>query len=313
MSDTNGNFPNNSLEGVLNAGLRIIDQDQSITFTKYTRTVLPYDGYVFWIKSTILDPNTPAPVITIDGSLHYYTDQKQELDKTIAYQNVIFTTLVQIADFNNLQPEELYIGSFDDFYFSFSSHKNYYEQAGLWHYEGQAIYPQMRTQIVNDLETFNNLDLIVSNSLPIWLALNNFAPVYPSYLVAENISPPYIACHIDEDSTTFDQPIPLVNAEGTWQLAKDKVKLILYGFDNKAVQNYLQYIIDSSWDGSFGILSVGLGATDGKHIQSELNILGQQKFIELEISYNQHAVYTSALNYILRVLPTTITFSSIRS
>lgn len=310
MIDLEGNFPDNQLEGVLKAGLRVIDQNQNITFTKYTRVILPYDGYVFWVLSTLLDPETAAPVIQIDGSFHYNSDQRQELASTIAYQNVIFTTNTMITDFNNLQPSEAYFGSFDDLQFSFSSHKNYYEQAGLYHYEGQAVYPQMATQIVDTLEVFDKREIIISNSLPIWLALNDFAPVYPSYLVPENLKPPYIVCHIDENRTEQLQPIPLVNCDGTWQLMKDRVKLVIYGFNNQDAQNYLQYIIRSSMrDNGFGIMQMGMGVKDGKHIQSELNVVAQQKFVELDISYNQHAVYKTAINYILHVLPIPVSYN----
>lgn len=310
MIDLNGNFPDNQLEGVLKAGLRTIDQNQSITFIKYTRVILPLDGFVFWVKSSLLDPSTPAPVLQIDGSFHYNTDQRQELASTIAYQNVVFTTNDEIVDLNNLQPDDAYFGQFGDLQFSFSSHKNYYEQAGQWHYEGQAVYPQMRTQIIDDLSLLDQRAVIVSNSLPIWIGLNDFAPVYPSYLVPENLTPPYIACHIDEDRTYALQPIPLLNDEGTWQLMQDKVKLVFYGFNNRDIQNYIRYVVDASWKrDTFGIMNEGIYVRDGKHIQSELNVLAQEKFIELDISYNQHAVYNSALIFIKEVLPTSTQFN----
>lgn len=296
--DLDGNFPDNQLEGALLAGLRSISQDQHIVFIAYTRVILPYDGSVFWVK----DPSV-AP-IKVFGSFHYQTDQKQELDHTIAYQNVTFTTPTHIADFNDVQPDTLWLGQGTDFEFSFSSHGNYYEQANLWHYRGQAVFPEMRTQVLQDYQELPNA-AIVSNSLPIFIALNDYAPVYPSYLVPENISPPYIVCHIDPDATVALQPIPLLTDSDTWQLMRDKVRLVIYGFDNRTVQNYLQYIARSSLSGGFGIMKMGLVVKDGKHIQSELNVLGQQKFVELEISYNQSAVNDYILQYIRKVLPVT--------
>ena len=297
--DLDGNFPDNQLEGALIAGLRSISQNQHVIFIQYTRVILPYDGSVFWIRTPGVDP------IEVFGSFHYQTDQKQELDHTIAYQNVTFTTPVQINDFNDLQPEQMWIGQGPDFEFSFSSHGNYYEQANLWHYRGQAVYPEMRTQV---LQSYQDLPqaAIVSNSLPIFIALNDYAPVYPSYLVPDNLSPPYIVCHIDPDATMALQPIPLYTPDNTWQLMRDKVRLVIYGFDNRTVQNYLQYIARSSFDGGFGIMKMGFVAKDGKHIQSELNVLAQQKFVELEVSYNQSAVYDYILQYIRKVLPITI-------
>ena len=294
--DLSGNFPDNQLEGALRAGLQSISQNQNVVFVKYNRVILPYDGYVFWVKDPDTDP------IEVFGSFHYQTDQKQELDHTIAYQNVVFTTPTQINNFNDLQPEDLWLGQGPTFEFSFSSHGNYYEQANLWHYRGQAVYPEMRTQV---LQNYHDLpvDPIVSNSLPIWIALNDYAPVYPSFLVPDNLTPPYIVCHIDADATTSLQPIPWYTEDNTWQLMRDRVRLIIYGFDNRTVQNYLQYIVRSSMCGAFGIMKMGMAVKDGKHIQSELNVLGQQKFVEIEVSYNQSAVNDTILQYIQKVLP----------
>lgn len=296
--DLSGNFPDNSLEGTLRAGLQSISRNQLITFVKYNRVILPYDGSVFWIR----DPSTLP--IEVFGSFHYQTDQKQELDHTIAYQNITFTTPSQINDLNDVQPDVLWIGQGPDFEFSFSSHGNYYEQANLWHYRGQAVFPEMRTQVLQDYQDLPQA-AIVSNSLPIFIALSDYAPVYPSYLVPDNISPPYIVCHIDPETTTALQPIPLYTDSDTWQLMRDRVRLVIYGFDNRTVQNYLQYIARSSLSGGFGIMKMGMVVKDGKHIQSELNVLGQQKFVELEVSYNQSAVYDYVLQYIRKVLPVT--------
>ena len=119
----------------------------------------------------------------------------------------------------------------------------------------------------------------------------------------DNLTPPYIVCHIDADATTSLQPIPWYTEDNTWQLMRDRVRLIIYGFDNRTVQNYLQYIVRSSMCGAFGIMKMGMAVKDGKHIQSELNVLGQQKFVEIEVSYNQSAVNDTILQYIQKVLP----------
>ena len=300
--DLDGNFPDNQLEGTLRAGLQAISHNQLITFILYKRVVLPFDGYVFWVRDLLTDP------LEVFGSFHYQTDQKQEMDYNKAYQNVVFTTPTQINNFNEVSPDSLWIGQHTNFEYAFSSHGNYYEQANLWHYRGQAVYPEMRTQILNDYQDLPQA-AIVSNSLPIWISLNNYAPVYPSFLVPENLTPPYIVCHVDSGSTSQLQPIPLVQDGETWQLMKDKVKLVIYGFDNRTVQNYLQYIARASMEGAFGIMKVGFTVRDGKHIQSEVNVLAQQKFVELEISYNQSAVYDTIQQYILKVLPFPVTYN----
>lgn len=299
MIDLTGNFPNNSLAAVLNTGLNVIDQNQVVMFNTYKRVILPYDGYVFWVLETNVAP------IQVSGSLHYATDQRQEVDKTIAYQNVVFTTPTEVADFNDLQPDQLLVGQWDDFEFSFSSHANRYEQAGLWHYFGQAVYPEMRTQIIQSVSDLP-ASPIVSNSLPIWISLNAYGQVYPSYLVPENLTPPYIVCDIQADDTSMLQPIAWEDGDNTWQLMRDHVRFITYGLLNRDIQNFVQYLQNQSMSGLFGIMQMGITVKDGKRIQSELNVLAQQKIIELDVSYNQSAVYDSIDQIISTCLPPTV-------
>lgn len=295
-ADLVGNFPNNSLGAVLNTGLTVIDQSQEIQFVYYYRVVLPFDKYVFWVRDPSRSP------IMVAGSLHYQTDQRQELDKTMAYQNVIFTTPTEIVDFNDLQPTEMLFGQYEDIQFSFSSHANRYEQANLWHYVGQAVYPEMRTQILQSAQDLP-ASPVVSNSLPVWIALNDYAPVFPSFLVPENLTPPYIVCDIQEKDTFALQPIAWHTEEQTYQLMQDRVRLITYGLINRDIQNFVQYIMQKSMGGTFGIMQSGITVKDGKRIQSEMNVLAQQKIIELDVSYNQSAVYDMAVQYIKSVLP----------
>ena len=300
MINLNGDFPDNSLQAVLGVGIGTLSQHQVITFVAYQRVILPVDGYVFWVKNPSIAP------ISVSGSFHYQTDQKQQLDKTIAYQNVIFTTQTQIADFDEIQPNEIWIGVFGDLQFSFSSHGNYYEQANLWHYRGQAVYPEMRTQVIDSIEDMP-YDPIVSNSLPIWLALGTpQMPVYPSFLVPENISPPYVVAHIGREDTTALQPIQLLTPDlMLYQQVKDRVKLIVYGMNNQTALNFVQSIYQyCEFNPIFGFLQGGITVSDGKHIQSEINAIAQQKEIVLEISYCQQAVYTAAIQYILKALIT---------
>lgn len=300
MINLNGDFPDNSLQAVLGTGLGTLSQHQVITFIAYQRIILPVDGYVFWVRYPNIDP------VSVSGSFHYQTDQKQQLDKTIAYQNVIFTTQTKISDFDDIQPDTIWIGLFDDLQFSFSSHGNYYEQANLWHYRGQAVYPEMRTQVVESIEDLPS-DPIISNSLPIWLALNTpQLPVYPSFLVPENISPPYVVVHIGREDTKALQPIQLLTPDyNLYQQVMDKVRIIVYGLNNQRALNFVQSIYQyCELNPVFGFLQGGITVSDGKHIQSEINAIAQQKEIVLEISYCQQAVYTAAIQYILKATAT---------
>ena len=300
MINLSGDFPDNSLQAVLGVGVGTLSQQQKITFVQYQRLILPVDGYVFWVKTPYKAP------IEVSGSFHYQTDQKQELDKTIGYQNVIFTTQTEIADFNSIQPFTIWIGVFEEMQFSFSSHGNYYEQANLWHYRGQAVYPEMRTQLVDSVEDIPN-EPIISNSLPIWLALSKPQfPIFPSFLVPENLSPPYAVVHIGREDTKALQPIQLLTYDlNLYQQVMDKVRIIVYGDSNQDALNFVQSIYQyCELNPIFGFLQKGITVSDGKHIQSEINVIAQQKEIQLEISYCQQAVYTAAIQYILKAVET---------
>lgn len=293
------NFENNSLASTLQAGLGVISQDQEVTFSAYRRVVLPVDGYVFWLRDKAI------PSLSVAGSIHYSADQRQELDNTISFVNVVFTTNTQIVDLEEIYPTHLWIGSFDNFQFTFSSHAKFYEQADLWHYEGHAVYPEMRTQIIEE-STQLPTEPVVSNSLPLWLQLGEGGvPVFPSYLVPDNLTPPYAVAHIGASDTSVLQPVQIVDKEDyqIYQLVSDNVRIITYGLNNREIQNFVASIYTfNEFNPVFGIMQDGIKVSDIKHIQSELNVIAQQKEITFKASYVQSAVYEQAVTYIKKAL-----------
>ena len=207
-----------ALNSAMRQGLEAIDRDEIITFNSYTKYVLPLDGYVFWVKN--------GASICVKGSFHYAIEEQQNETETVALNRVIFTSEQEVQEFDAIAPTTIWIGTLGDasdiagdpipelyeltqfpVMFAFSGRKNYYKQAEIYHYIGTAILPAMSSQIINsaaDLPT----DPIVTNSLPIWLAQNSFAPVYPSFLVPNNVEPPYIVAHIDPEGTETIQQFP---------------------------------------------------------------------------------------------------------
>jgi hypothetical protein len=217
LSESLGDTP---LNASLRAGINTLSASQTITFTKYVRLVLPMDGFVFWVKANLLSPSaifnaskfntstinqaqatiTSAPTVEVQGSFHYSTDQKQLEDETPAINRVIFTTSSEIQDFEQIGSNVMFIGEFQGIRFGFTRHGRYYAQANLFHYSGDAIYPAMESQIIDDVTSLDTRNVVVSNSLPIWLGLNEIMPMYPSFLVDANLPPPYAAVHIDPNS-----------------------------------------------------------------------------------------------------------------
>ena len=309
------------------AGVNTLSLDQSVTFTKYVRLVLPLDGFVFWVRADLISQSallnaakfnkvkgdqaptiiTPAPTLIVKGSLHYGTTREQNEDATYAQNTVVFTALGPVQDFNQIGPNVVYIATFgpDNIRFAFSQRKPFYAQADTYHYSGSAVYSTMLSQIVDHPAQFDGAQLVVSNSLPFWLALSQYAPNYvgftfptqlfPSYALPDNLPPPYASVHIAPEGTRALQSVPYLDSSlGHHQLAHDNVRITTYGLNNAAIMNFMdcvnQYSLDTD---NFGIMNMPI-ARDDKKTQSELAILAMKKVIDFEISYNQFAVRNAA-------------------
>lgn len=306
----------------LAAGLDTLSLDQQITFTLYVRLVLPLDGYVFWVKAELLTPSalanalrpnvvTPnqaptlaraAKTLVVKGSLHYGTDSRQEQEENYSANRMIFTAEDEVNDLDNVTPGTMWIGRdpaiLNGRRFAFSSQTSRYEQAGLWHYVGFAVYPDMETQIIDDLAGFDSTNVVVSNSLPAWLALNGYVPLYgfgnpslplfPSFLVPANLVPPFAAVHIAPESTKALAAAPRLSRNSSHsQLCSDVVKITLWGTRNFDAMDFLDCVNQYSLDvGTIGIMNMPV-PRDEKRTQNELNTIAMKKSIEFEVSYLQ--------------------------
>ncbi len=319
----------------LAAGVNMLSLDQVVTFTAYIRVVLPLDGYVFWVRSGITTQSSVlnvnplnVPVLngaavtvvpdTIDaqGSLHIATDQSQTEPSTYAINRVVFTSLVEVQDLNLVDDDILYIAEFDGVRFAFSSRASFYKQANLYHYVGHAIYSWMESQIIDYPAQLNARELIVSNSLPAWLALNLYRPtipvpvplpritLYPSFLVPSNLPPPFGAVHIDPGMTKPIQMAPIFDRRtGSYLFTSDTVTITLYGATNAVAIDFrdavLQYTLDTD---AFGLTNTPV-VMDDKQIQNELNAIAMRKHITFEVNYYQQNMRDLARQLILSCVP----------
>lgn len=293
------------LAATLAAGVNTLSGNQTITFQPYTRFVMSQDGFVFWVKSGV--------TFDVKGSLHQIADQNQKEDETIAINRMIFTSEQEVSEFNEIGSQTLFVGAWDvdgvTLKVVFNSSGQVYKQAGLWHYTGDAVYPALESQLVNS-ESDLPQGPIVSNSIGIWLGLNEFAPVYSSYLLPSNIRPPYMAVHIGPEDTTPLQQFandvwpgtqtgPNQYLVGSTQLMRDEVRITLYGFNAQQVGQYLAYLRQNSIEtDQFGFCN-SPAITDGKRKQSEIGALAQQKIIKISTSYYQNVSDANARRLIL--------------
>lgn len=279
------------LSSVLQSAIETISSNQSIIFRMYVKQVLPLDGFVFWVNAGILRRAElerlgiePPFTATISGSLHrqVFTEQSETLSHNV--NNIIFTPTSKIDGFNIESPEVLFLGEYDGTQFAFSRMESRYTQTGIYHYRGTAVLPTMRTQIIDSPDDITE-DLIVSNSIPIWLSLKQFATVYPSFLSPANLRPPYIV--VDIRDTVPIQAAPRLKDGIRWQLVKDRVRITMYGLGNSDALDYVNYVVMAALEEEqFGVTNAPV-IVDGKSKQVEIGALAKVKHVDFDINYQQ--------------------------
>lgn len=303
-------------------GIETISLNQEVTFTLYVKIVLPLDGYVFWVNSSLLTDsailnasqynkllydNYPVEVpkrqLKAQGSFHVSKEMHQLEDRTTVYNHVIFTSLQPIQDFNLVNPYFLYIANYQGYRYAFSRQENFYRQADLYHYRGDTVYSIMKTQVIETMTGFDTENVIVSNSLPIWLGLSQFFPMYPSYLVAQNISPLYASVDIDPRQTTALQSFPLITQNSShYQLVKDTVRISIFGTRNYNALEFVDYVFQYSLNtDNIGMLNMPV-IQDEKVTQPELGVIAMKKTITFEVSYYQQNIRNVARQLIEHAL-----------
>lgn len=330
-------FGPGDLGGPFAAGLNALSLNQTVVFTRYKRLVLPVDGFVFWVNAALLEgsaiPNTlepnnntailnaapppqPAPTSQIvQCALHFATERLQEEDQITESNAVMVTTQVELDFFNEYNPQEMWLGLWEGTRFAFSSRKALFQQTGTYHYFGRAVYAALESQIIDNIAAFDAASKVVSNSLPFWLNLNGYQPLYgfgnviipvfPSFAEPDNQPPPYISVHIEPNETVGLQSAPFIDGVGDYsQLVKDTVRLTMYGVRNRDALNFLACVGQYSLDyGYFGLMNMPV-IRDEKRTQPEMAVLAQKKTVEFEVNYYQAAANQMSWQLIRSAIPT---------
>lgn len=273
---------------------------EQITFNRYIRLVLPVDGFIFWVKQSLINPLSPSlngialnelpdlttidDTIVIDGLFHYSTQNQQDNSQIYAKNSVLFTSSKKLDDFNELGESELLIGSIDGIQFAFNNSGNYYQKAGVWCYQGEAINPVMRSQIIDDVGQFS-AQKICNDSLPLFMSRSLYAPIFPAFRGLQNLRPPYLS--VDVLETKPYQQLASEETSERRQFCLDTVKVTCYGLNNNQVLDYIRYMVNE------GVKNIDFGINNApvaKKIdipQSELNVTANAKEITFEVNYYQ--------------------------
>ena len=312
MTDPNNN--RTPLGAALKQGVDTISYNQEVEFTLYRRFVLPYDGYVYWVRDA-----SAAPLV-IMGSLHYNSDLVQTDDNTQPTTRIVFTSQEPVRDFTEMDPQTLYMAWFEGNQFAFASLAAHYQQADLWHYIGKGTFSEYANLIVDDISQVPTVP-IISNSLPSWLAMNDYNPpwhvdipfppitLYPAFLSPMNMEPPYGTIMIEPEQTTSYALAPMKYSRLAGDmLAHDRVTVTMYGATNLQAQNFLaavnQYTLDTE---QFGIVGVpAIMRDDVKATVPETLLLAEKKHIAFEVSYLHSAQRDVARQLIEKVIVTVV-------
>jgi hypothetical protein len=318
------------MEGDLLEGMKTIALNQTVKFRLHSRVVLPADGFVFWVRADLL-PQKPFQTSLVSAqaiskeemedcelsakcSLHFTTDFRQEEAENYAANRMVMTSKEEVQFLNDIAAGTMYIGEFEGLRFAFSSQTMRYRQAGLWHYAGFALFPDMGPQVIDNINDFSP-DLVVSNSLPAWLAIQNYNPpgkfwnplpvMFPSFLAPDNESPPFMTVHINPEGTQALASAPTIHqaTQSHIQLVRDTVRVTLWGVRNAGAMDFIDAVYSYCENsGVLGLMNVPV-PRDEKRTQAEMRTIAQKKIVDFEVSYLQGTMRTIARQVIISAIP----------
>lgn len=299
---------NTPIHDAIVAGVDVVSQEQVVDFVPYVKMILPLDGFVVLVNAGLLPPvklaqeGLQSPVaVPVQGSLHYSSIGVQREDESIVIRQMDFTSGTPIGAFEALGANVIYVGEIvtplGSFSFTFSRRNSFYRAANIYHYVGDAVYPAFRRLLIDSPQDFDQRQ-VVSNSLPIWLALLSgscpfpspitfSAPTYPAMLVRDNAEPPYVAVEVEETPRLIMALPYRARNSSARQLVSDRVRLTTYGLRNQQIMDLRDYVLDYSETTSvIGIMSPPV-VSDPRRPQVELGALAFKKHVDLEVSYYQ--------------------------
>lgn len=290
------------MRAALEQGLDYLDKASEYEFQAYKQVVLPVDGFVFW---------QPVNKVKVKGSLHYGLETLQDPDQLAGDGPIIFTAETQVMTFGQTKAPMLYVVTIGEnettdpltnpVRFAFSQQGNFYAEADLWHYMGRRVMPALATQLLDQGNILDQSRAVVSNSLPLWLAMNDYEQsypglpispgvmLYPACMVPENLAPPYAVVDIQEDATTAIASAPLLGTQfgAHTQLVKDVVDITIYGRQNNEALSFQDFVNQYSLDTDrIGIMNMPV-VRDAQRTAAELKTLAMKKTMRYEVSYYQ--------------------------
>ena len=150
--------------------------------------------------------------------------------------------------------------------------------------------------------------------MPAWLSLNGYRPfygygnpslaLYPSFLVPDNVVPPFAAVHIAPEGTrALGMTQHVGHKSSLRQLVADKVRVTMWGTRNFSALDFVACVNQYSADyGVIGMMNQPV-VRDEKRTQAEMGTIAMKKSVEFEVSYYQERINDVARQLILSAVP----------
>ncbi|CAI3958064.1 unnamed protein product [Commensalibacter communis] len=281
----------------IQSGLDVMRLDQKLDISYYQKTILPYDGFVFWVKM--------RKKTSIDAMIHYTDELKHEDQSFYNDANLIITTKEYLFDFFQNDLEILPVFDYEGKQYAIRRSGQNTQHATIFHNFARIIEPQFQSLFLNNKKDFTRKTVQFSNSISRFILLANGYfdlvkipyEIYPEWLVPFNKKPPYITIGISEtEALNVGHKRTMVEGKETFiNPAKDHIELNLYGLDNHEAINFLATL--EKWSliyQQIGFLNIPR-VTDLHNTQNEIGSLSQKKVIEIEVFYYQSANIDEAL------------------
>ncbi len=306
------------IAAALAAGEQTISQNQTVTFTKYSRAVLPLDGLVFWI--------TTGQTNDVQCSIHTETVTSQDETETPGATNVVMTSTTELDDLLADSPTTKWIAVWNGLHFAFTRTRRFYVPADLYHYFGRALLPSESSQVIDTATSLDPTLLIASNSLPVFIFLNVYVAPYwnpynntadaipdppppaipptptpilplptlwPSYLVPANLPPPYATVHVESSENL--QPVAWMDANSNpYSLTSDVVRITMFGLSNNQAMLLRDSIVQFCEDQRIIGLQEISPIREERAPQVDFGIIAQKKTLTLRVAYLESAVINFA-------------------
>lgn len=278
--------------GVLRNGIDFLKENNKFIFITYSKAILPYDGFIFWIKRK-------EETVIVKSIEHTAEEMLQEGDTFRSESTLILTSEEPLFDFsqNDLETIKVIVCNNNRYVIRKSGENT--GESGIFHYMARIIEKPLESILLDSEDDFRSRKIQLSSSIPLFILLASgvfdLVPVhydlYPAWLVPFNKKPPYITVEIIKTTALASGSQTVIHHEKEYllKLVQEEVKFVLYGFDNDAAFIFLKQL--EKWSTIYnyiGFMNMPC-IEDEVHNQVELGSVAQKKSIELVISYYQSA------------------------